>query len=96
MTIGPADPRRDAAIPELEPQLAAHREASRSRRAPEVNAALRRGVERLVAEGVTARVPGPGQPAPLFSLGNVLGEEIRLGDLLGRGAVVLVFYRGGW
>ena len=27
---------------------------------------------------------------------NGRGEEIRLGDLLGRTAVVLAFYRGSW
>ena len=37
-----------------------------------------------------------GDRAPDFALPNVRGEEIRLGDLLGRGAVVLAFYRGGW
>ncbi len=96
MTTNPASPPADEAIPELEPQLAVQREASRSRRAPEITAVLQRGIDRLVAADPIARVLKPGQRAPLFALRNALGEQIRLGDLLGRGPVVLVFYRGGW
>ena len=55
----------------------------------EANEALRR-------TGIVERAVKTGDLAPEFALAGVGGETIRLGDLLGRGAVVLAFYRGGW
>src|SRR6185312_9179308 len=37
-----------------------------------------------------------GDKAPDFALPNVTGETIRLSQLLAKGPVVLIFYRGGW
>jgi len=37
-----------------------------------------------------------GDKAPAFSLSNSLGETVKLYDLLKKGKVVLVFYRGTW
>ena len=37
-----------------------------------------------------------GDIAPDFSLKHFSGAEISLGDLIDRGPVVLVFYRGRW
>jgi peroxiredoxin len=61
-----------------------------------VNAILSAAPERLRAAGVGAAAAGPGERAPDFALPNVRGETVRLGDLLGRGPVVLAFYRGVW
>jgi hypothetical protein len=80
----------------LEEQLARQREASAAKRSPEVQAIVAAGVQHVRDTGVTARAAREGTPAPAFALPNVRGEEIRLGDLLGRSAVVLAFYRGGW
>ncbi|MCZ8521601.1 MULTISPECIES: peroxiredoxin-like family protein [Paenibacillus] len=37
-----------------------------------------------------------GEQAPNFTLGNPLGEQVSLQDELGKGPVVLTFYRGAW
>ncbi len=37
-----------------------------------------------------------GEIAPNFSLSNAVGEIVTLQDLLGKGRVVLTFYRGTW
>ena len=80
----------------LEATLAQQRSTSRQRLGSTAVGLIDGAVERLSASGIAARVPSRGDVAPSFALGNVRGEEIRLGDLLGRGAVVLAFYRGGW
>ena len=87
--------RRDTPV-RLEPVLARQRDASRERRSPEATALLDGAIERLTESGIARSALGPGDAAPSFALGNVRGELIRLGDLLGRGALVLAFYRGGW
>jgi hypothetical protein len=80
----------------LETELARQRVASRERVGPEVASLMVEATKRLAASGIGERVPRAGERAPEFALPNARGEEIRLGDLLGRGAVVLAFYRGGW
>ena len=82
--------------PGLETELARQRAASRERVGPEIAAAMAEATARLAASGIVERVLKVGAQAPEFTLPNVAGEEIRLGDLLGRSAVVLAFYRGGW
>jgi len=59
-------------------------------------AVIATAIEELRASGAVGSALGPGARAPLFSLPSARGPEIRLGDLLGRRAVVLVFYRGAW
>ena len=85
-----------AELESLETRLAEQRRRSAERRTPEVNAVLAAAPERLRAAGVGADAVRVGDPAPDVALPNVRGETIRLGDLLGRGAVVLAFYRGAW
>jgi hypothetical protein len=80
----------------LETLLDAQRARSATKRTPEVNAILGAAPQRLRAAGVGADAPGPGERAPDVALPNVRGETVRLGDLLGRGPVVLAFYRGVW
>jgi hypothetical protein len=63
---------------------------------PEAAAAIAAEARAVGASGVPERVVRVGDSAPDFSLPNVRGETIRLGDLLGRRAVVLAFYRGAW
>jgi hypothetical protein len=41
-------------------------------------------------------VPAVGAPAPDFELGAADGRRVRLSEVLERGSVLLVFYRGHW
>jgi len=82
-------------LPSLEDELARQRAASSERVGPEIAAVMSEATARLAASGISERVPKVGERAPEFVLPNVRGEEISLGDLLGRGALVLAFYRGG-
>jgi len=52
------------------------------------------------AEKLRQALPNPGllvgAKAPNFVLGNAYGNGIRLSDVLSKGPVILVFYRGAW
>jgi hypothetical protein len=76
-------------------ELLAQRSRSAARYGPEGMAVIDGAIEALRASG-EARGPAIGERAPHFALPAARGGEISLGDLLGRRAVVLAFYRGGW
>jgi peroxiredoxin len=61
----------------------------------EIATRISAGVARLEASGAA---PGlaVGDHAPDFTLPDALGHPVALADLLDRGPVVLVFYRGEW
>ena len=80
----------------LQERLDQQRETSAGKRPPEVSATIARVIESLRERGVGAQAPKPGDRAPDFALPNVCGEDVRLGDLLAHGPVVLAFYRGVW
>jgi hypothetical protein len=79
----------------LRDDLLAQRERSAARYGPDGMAVIEGAIEELRVTGLID-VPGIGDRAPLFTLPSARGDEIALGDLLGRRAVVLSFYRGGW
>lgn len=79
----------------LKDQLGAQRQKSAANYGPEGMAVINGAIEELHATG-TAGARSVGDRAPLFTLQSARGNDIALGDLLGRSAVVLVFYRGGW
>lgn len=51
---------------------------------------------RLVESGIAENSLKVGDKAPDFNLPGATGEEVRLGQLLAKGPVILNFYRGGW
>jgi peroxiredoxin len=50
----------------------------------------------LVAAGAPEGAVRSGDPLPAATLVTVDGEQVDLGDVLGSGPAVLVFYRGAW
>ncbi len=52
--------------------------------------------EKLVASGIANKALHAGQQAPTFSLFNTQGELVSLEALVGKGPVVINFYRGSW
>jgi hypothetical protein len=79
----------------LADELLAQRRRSAERFGPDGMAVIEAAIEELRQAG-TAAVPTVGDAAPTFTLPSARGGQIALGDLLGRDAVVLAFYRGGW
>jgi peroxiredoxin len=55
-----------------------------------------RSFEHLLASNVAVNAKGMGDTAPDFELPEIRGGSRRLSELLGRGPVVLSFYRGSW
>ena len=80
----------------LSEKLDSIREMAKTRIPPEARATMERSIEDLRASGAMARVAKVGQPAPDFALPNGAGQAVSLKALLGRGPVVLSFYRGRW
>lgn len=50
----------------------------------------------LAASGQAERAVPLGSKLPPFALPNQNGDEVRLQDLLGKGPLVVSFFRGGW
>ena len=57
---------------------------------------MREAVDDLSRSGIVDRSMKVGDKAPAFSLPNGSGAFVHLDDLLGKGPVVVSFYRGGW
>ncbi|HWS83022.1 MAG TPA: peroxiredoxin-like family protein [Ktedonobacteraceae bacterium] len=55
-----------------------------------------KGTQDLIESGIANQSVKQGDKAPDFALPNVNGETVQLPQLLAKGPVVLVFYRGGW
>jgi hypothetical protein len=48
------------------------------------------------ASGFQARIPKPGQAAPMFTLANQNGVDVSSANLVARGPLVISFFRGRW
>ena len=80
----------------LQEKLDTMREMSKTRIPPEARAIMQRSIDELRGSGIMNRVARIGQTAPDFTLPNGAGQSVSLKELLGRGPVVLSFYRGRW
>jgi hypothetical protein len=80
----------------LKEKLDAMREAAGKRIPPDRQAVMHRATDELRASGILARIVAPGQPMPAFAGVTHRGGAIASGDLLGRGPIVLSFFRGHW
>ncbi|GMT50343.1 MAG: hypothetical protein IEMM0008_1882 [bacterium] len=54
------------------------------------------GIKSLKTSGILERAIKKGDKAPDFELNNATGKKVKLSDLLKKGSVVIVWYRGGW
>jgi len=62
----------------------------------EMIALFERGIQEVGGSGVMENALAVGDKAPDFTLPGATGEEVALSELLDRGPVVVIFYRGGW
>lgn len=58
--------------------------------------AYREGIEAVEHSKVVSTAKQVGDKAPNFTLSNALGKSVELNEYLGKGKVVLTWYRGGW
>ncbi|MBM3644522.1 MAG: hypothetical protein FJX02_09310 [Alphaproteobacteria bacterium] len=80
----------------LKEKLDAIRAASAARIPPERKAIMERATADLRASGILGRIVKVGQMMPAFAGLSHDGRAIASGDLLGRGPLVLSFFRGHW
>lgn len=80
----------------LKQKLEAIHKASASRIPPDKREIMERATNDLRNSGILANVASVGQQAPHFAGTAHDGRTIAFGDLLGRGPVVLSFFRGHW
>ena len=77
-------------------KLEAIHKASASRIPADKRAIMEKATNDLRTSGILDNVVGVGQKAPDFAGTAHDGRSIAFGDLLGRGPVVLSFFRGHW
>ena len=65
-------------------------------RPPEVVAALKGEVEKLVNSGIADSAIKPGETLPEFSLPDERGDLVNSSELLSQGPLAITFYRGIW
>ncbi len=93
---GTGEPASKSEVPAIGPELDSRR-AAFNKVAPEaVKRVYAEGIDEVAASGLVKRAKSEGDRAPAFALPNANGETVRLAELLERGPVVLVWYRGGW
>lgn len=80
----------------LNAELRAFHEARRQEFPAEIRQVMQRADAELAASGQADRALAAGARAPRFTLPSATGEAVALEQWLGRGPVVLTFYRGSW
>jgi peroxiredoxin len=80
----------------LKAQLDACRRAFEAGTRLDIVAALEGSVVELVQTGLVKQAVKAGEKAPPFRLRNSTGDFVGLTEALGRGPVVVSFFRGGW
>ena len=80
----------------LKAKLDETRAASAKRIPPDKQAIMHRSTNDLRASGILATVTAVGQMAPTFTGQAHDGRTVSSADLLGRGPLVLSFFRGHW
>jgi hypothetical protein len=80
----------------LKEKLDAMREAAGKRIPPDKGAVMHRATADLRASAIMGRIAKAGQPMPAFAGTAHDGRAIASADLIGRGPLVLSFFRGHW
>ena len=80
----------------LQDKLDALKNDFQSKAPPEVLEIMQRATADLKQSGILNRAVQAGDRAPDFTLTDTGGETVTLKQLLGRGPLVLGFYRGRW
>lgn len=69
---------------------------SAERTPPEIKAAAEKANEEIKATGILERAVNVGDTMPSFELADAYGKRVSSSNLLKKGPIVLVFYRGAW
>ena len=91
----PAAGPADTAV-SIADQLTARREGFQAKAPAAALAITREAVEAIKNSGLLDSALNVGDTIPRFSLPDAVGTRVNISDLLKKGPVVLVFYRGTW
>jgi len=80
----------------VEAMLKERAEASRKNLPLEVLKAAQQGIKEVSESGVLESALKEGDTMPSFELPDANGKMVKSGDLLAKGPLVIVFYRGAW
>jgi peroxiredoxin len=80
----------------VQAKLDAFKEKSNAEVPPALLEAGRQGNEELVASGILDRTLKVGATMPSFILADAHGKSVASSDLLAKGPLVVIFYRGAW
>ena len=80
----------------LAEKLGARRQAFAAKAQPDWVVTMEASIGELVEANAADRAPQVGAAVPLFTLPDVDGHQVGLGDVLADGPVILSFYRGRW
>ena len=80
----------------LQDQLNELRAQSAKRIPAETAAIMANAMEKLKQSGIVDKALKTGDKSPAFELTNTRGEKVSSATLLGRGPLVISFYRGSW
>jgi peroxiredoxin len=80
----------------MEDELEEQRRRAYSQRGPEERKVRADAVAEVADAKSAERVVGVGEAAPEFQLPSITGTVVDSRELLGRGPLVISFYRGGW
>lgn len=83
-------------MPTIREQSGQITSAARESRPAEVTEVLERSVQNLIDRGIPADAVKAGDHLDPFTLDDATGTPVSLGQLVGDGLTVIVFYRGGW
>ena len=56
----------------------------------------KRGIDEVAASGILKSALNVGGKSPSFTLGDAAGKKVSSAEILARGPMVVVFYRGAW
>ena len=80
----------------LKEKMDAAKAATAEKVPPEILKVMKGSLEALAQSGLAERALKPGDVAPPFTLNNVNDIAVRSADILLKGPMVLMFYRGAW
>lgn len=89
-------PAVEVAATVMADRLTAQREAFMAKAPAEAKQIVGEALDSLMQSGLLESALNVGDTIPRFELGDALGETVSASDLLAKGPVVLVFYRGNW
>jgi hypothetical protein len=84
------------ALPSLQARLDEKKAQFEQNASSEIVQVFNEGEKAVAASGVLETALNVGDTAPDFTLPNATGQMVTLSEILKKGPVVLIWYRGGW